>query len=133
MVHVKLDTPYMALLKDFLAKKHRLAVDPWGADDTAIRHIYQPLVDHIKAEVAPEHQDMYPFPIWKLNDRVHKLTRGLLMSEFLVKEWAEHFRGKSEADLNVLARSFAFESCNLRDGLNKVLSENATLVAQDKA
>jgi hypothetical protein len=33
----------------------------------------------------------------------------------------------------VLARSFAFESCNLRDGLNKVLSENATLVAQDKA
>jgi hypothetical protein len=133
MVHVKLDTPYMMLLKDFLAKKHRMAVDVWGADDTDVRHIYKPLVDHIKAEVAPEHQDLYPFPIWKLQDRVNKLTRELLVAQFLVREWAEHFRDKTETELDALAQSFSLENCNLRDGLNKVLSENATLVVRDTA
>jgi hypothetical protein len=133
MVHVKLDTPYMVLLKDFLAKKHRMAIDAWGADDTAIRHIYQPIVDHIKAEVKPEHQEVYPYPVWKLQDRVNRLTRAILLSELLVREWAAYFVGKSEAELEELAKSFAFENCNLRDGLNKVLSDNATLVAQDAA
>jgi hypothetical protein len=133
MVHVKLDSPYMSLFKDFLAKKQRLAIDSWGADDAAIRQIYQPIVDHIKEEVKPEHQNLYPHPVWKLQDRINRLTRAILLSEFLVKEWAEHFRGKDETELDELARSFAFDSCNLRDGLNKVLSDNASLVAQDSA
>jgi hypothetical protein len=128
MVHVKLDTPYMTLLKDFLAKKHRMAVDGWGADDTAVRHIYQPIVDHIKDEIKSEDQHLYP---WGLQTRVNRLTRAILVSELLVKEWAEHFRGKSEAELDELAKSFSFEHCNLRDGLNKVLSDNASLVGED--
>lgn len=133
MVHVNLDTPYMSLFKDFLAKKHRMAVDSWGADDTQVRHIYQPIIDHINTEIKPEHRNIYPFPVWKLHDRVNRLTRGLLMSEFLVPEWAEHFRGKSEEEIVELAKSFAFSNCNLREGLNKVLSDNATLVAADAA
>jgi hypothetical protein len=58
------------------------------------------------------------------------MTRELLLSELLVKEWAEHFQAKSEQELDALARSFAFENCLHRDGLNKVLSDNATLVAE---
>ena len=45
MVYVSRDTPYMKLLEPFLAKKHRLALDSWGADDTAIKRIFDPLVD----------------------------------------------------------------------------------------
>jgi hypothetical protein len=74
MVHVSLDTPYMTLLKDFLAKKHRMAVDAWGADDTAVRAVYAPLIAHIEQEVAPKHRDLYPFPVWKLADRVNKVS-----------------------------------------------------------
>ncbi|KAI0693062.1 glycoside hydrolase [Cytidiella melzeri] len=130
MVHVSRETPYMTLFKDFLAKKHRLATDAWGADETHVRHVYQPLIDLIRQEVKPEHQNLYPGPVWKLNDRVGRLARNILVSEFLVQEWAEHFRGKSEAEIDEIARSFAFENCLHRDGLNKILTDNASLVAQ---
>ncbi|KAM5540016.1 hypothetical protein V8D89_006156 [Ganoderma adspersum] len=129
MVYVSRETPYMTLFKDFLAKKHRLAIDAWGADDSQVRPVYQPLVDLIKKEIAVEHQALYPAPVWKLTDRIGRLARNILVSEFLVKEWAEHFRGKSEAEIDEIAKSFAFASCLHRDGLNKILTDNATLVA----
>ena len=127
MVHVSRETAYMTLFKDFLAKKHRLALDAWGADDSHVRPVYQPLIDLIKQEVKPEHLDLYPAPVWKLTDRIGRLARNILVSEFLVKEWAEHFRGLSEAEIDELAASFKYENCAKREGLNKVLMENAKL------
>ena len=129
MVYVSRETPYMTLFKDFLAKKHRLAIDAWGADDSQIRHVYEPLTELIRNEIRPEHQPLYPAPVWKLTDRIGRLARNILVSEFLVKEWAEHFRGKSEAEIDEIAKSFTFAHCLHRDGLNKILTDNATLVA----
>ena len=129
MVYVSRETPYMTLFKDFLAKKHRLAIDAWGADDSLVRHIYEPLIDLIKKEVRPEHQALYPAPVWKLSDRIGRLARNILVSEFFVREWAEHFAGKSEEEIVEIAQSFAFSNCLHRDGLNKILTDNATLVA----
>lgn len=115
-------TPYMTLFKDFLAKKHRLAVDAWGADDSAIKDIYKPLIEHIRQEIPQRFQDIYPFPVWKLEDRIARLSRNILVSEFLVKEWAEHFVGKTEAELDEIARSFKFEACEKREKLNEILT-----------
>ncbi|CAL1702366.1 unnamed protein product [Somion occarium] len=130
MVHVSLDTPYMTLFKDFLAKKHRLAVDAWGADETWVRPVYQPLINLINQEIPAKFQNLYPHPVWKLTDRIGRLSRIILISEFLVQEWAEHFRGKSEQELDEIARSFSFDNCLHRDGLNKILTENAQLVGK---
>jgi hypothetical protein len=129
MVYVDRSTPYMSTLASFLEKKHRLAVDAWGADDTHVKHIYQPLIDLIEAEVPDEsHRQLYPFPVWRLADRVTRLSRNILLSEYLVREWAEHFKGKTHEELDELAKSFLFENCVHRSGLNKVLTENAALV-----
>ena len=130
MVYVNLDTPYMTLFKDFLAQKHRLAIDAWGADDTHVRPVYQPLIDLIQKEIPVEHQNLYPFPVWKMSDRVGRLARNILVSEFFVRPWAEHFRGKSFEDIDAIAKSFSFDSCLRRDGLNKILTDNAKLVAE---
>ena len=127
MVHVSLDTPYMVLFKDLLAQKHRLALDAWGADDQYVRPVYQHLIDLVKKEVKPEHQVLYPAPVWKLQDRVGRLARNILVSEFFVKPWAEHFRGKSDEEIDAIARSFHFDNCLHRDTLNKILQENAAL------
>lgn len=130
MVYVSRDTTYMSLFKDFLAKKHRLAVDAWGADDSQIRDVYQPLTDLILKEVPEQYRNLYPSPVWKLSDRIGRLSRNILVSEFLVKEWADHFKGKSEQELDEIAQSFQFDKCLFRDGLNKILTENASLVAK---
>ncbi|KIJ18630.1 glycoside hydrolase family 5 protein [Paxillus involutus ATCC 200175] len=125
MVYVTQETPYMTLLKDFLAKKHRLAVDAWGTDTTHVQHIYQPLINHIAEEIPQENQSLYPAPVWKMGARVGRLSRSILVAEYLVKEWAEHFRGKTEAELDEIAKSFKFENCLRRDGLNMILTADA--------
>jgi hypothetical protein len=129
MVYVSTSTPYMTLLRDFLAKKHRLAVDQWGADDTAVKEVYKPLIDHVLEEVPLQYREIYPHPAWRLPDRVGLLSRNILVSEFLVKEWADHFVGKSVEELDEIAASFKFEACEKREGLNKVLTDNAKAVA----
>jgi hypothetical protein len=122
MVYVSRETPYMTLFKDFLAKKHRLAVDTWGSDDTGVRHIYQPIADLIK-DAYPREEDrrMYPWPNWTYEKRVAILARATLLAEYMVKEWAEHMRGMDEEQLEGLAKSFQFENCKQREGLNEIL------------
>ncbi|EKM51308.1 glycoside hydrolase family 5 protein [Phanerochaete carnosa HHB-10118-sp] len=131
MVHVSADTPYMRLLNStgFLQKKYRLAVDPWGANDAAVKHLYAPLVQLVTEAVPEEaHRRLYPYPVWTLEGRVERIARCMLLGEFLVKEWAEHFVGKTEEELDELAKSFLFENCLKREGLNKVLTEHAKSV-----
>ena len=138
MVHVSHDTPYMKLFQSFLAKKYRLAVDAWGVDDKAVRSIYEPIATLIKEEVLlPEDRTsgkspLYP-PTWSVDERVARLARTILVAEFLVKEWAQHFVGKDEGDLEELAKSFRFENCVTRDGLNKVLRDHAAIFSGSKA
>jgi len=45
MVYLSPESAYMRLMKDLLAKKQRLVVDEWGADDSKpeVRAIYEPL------------------------------------------------------------------------------------------
>lgn len=130
MVYTPASTPYRTVFADFLAKKHRLAVDAWGADTTAVDAFYAPLIQHIEEEVPEKYQRLYPFPVWKMADRVGRLARNVLVAEYLVKEWADHFVGKSEAEIEELAGSFKFESCVQREELNKILGDNATLVKE---
>ncbi|PBK61007.1 glycoside hydrolase family 5 protein [Armillaria solidipes] len=129
MVYVNPDTPYMERLRPFLLKKHRLAADAWGADDSEVKHLYDPIVNHIVDAVPDEmKRKLYP-PLWTLEDRVTRIARTMLVAEFLVGEWAEIFRGLGEEELDVLAKSFRFENCLKREGLNDVLKENAKTVA----
>jgi len=60
----------------------------------------------------------------KLSDRA-RFSRNILVSEFLVKEWAEHFVRKTKAELNEIVGRFRFERCVKRDELNEILKENA--------
>jgi hypothetical protein len=126
MVYVSRETPYMRLLNKFLERKFRLAVDAWGTNDRYVKHIYRPIIDLIKENVAEEHRQLYP-PIWNLENRVARLSRTMLVAEYMVKEWADAFKGLSEEQLDEIAASFKFENCLKRDGLNKILTDHAEL------
>ncbi|PPQ71278.1 hypothetical protein CVT25_001420 [Psilocybe cyanescens] len=129
MVHVAPSTPYISLFSSFLQKKHALAVDAWGASTASIAHIYDPLVAHIKEHVPEAYRNLYPHPVWKLEDRVGRLSRNILVSEYLVREWAEKFTGLGEEELDALARSFRFDACVKREELNEILRRNAQVAA----
>lgn len=129
MVYASPNTAYMRLLKPFLDKKKRLGLDKWGRDDTHVKHIYEPLIQHIKAEV-PESVQRRRYPQhWGLEGHVHRVIREQLFSELLTYEYAEYFRGKTEEELDELAASFRLENCVKRGGLNEILQKDADIVS----
>ncbi|RPB01189.1 glycoside hydrolase [Choiromyces venosus 120613-1] len=121
MVYINPETAYMKLFKEFLEKKFRLAVDAWGADDSKIRDVYEPFEKFIGDNVDPKYRDLYPAPVWKFDSRISRISRNILLAEFMVKEWAGHFTGMDEAQLDEIAQSFKFENCLTRETLDKVL------------
>lgn len=122
MVYSSPESPYSKLFSKFLIKKQHMAIDTWGTDETHVKHIYRPLEQWIKENVREEHQRLYP-PNWTVKRRVAELSRHILVAEYLVDEWAEHFRDKSEEELDKLASSFSFENCIQRRELNSILKE----------
>lgn len=119
MVYASSETPYMRLLKPFLEKKKRLGLDKWGRDDTHVGHIYEPLVQHMQAEV-PENflNKRYP-QHWGIRGHISNAIRELLFSEILTWEYASYFDGKTLQELDELAASFKvsfgiFAASNLR-------------------
>jgi len=76
--------------------------------------------------VPDRFHDLYPYPVWKLNDRIGRIARNILVSEFLVKEWTEHFLDKTDAELDKIAGSFRFGQCTKGEELSEILKENAS-------
>jgi hypothetical protein len=125
MVYAGADTAYMRLLKPWLAKKKRLALDKWGRDDSEVGHIHKHLVDHVRAEVPDKYlAKRYP-PTWRLEDHTARVIRDMLMSDMLTGEFASYFEGKSFQELDELAASFKLENCRTRDELNEILRKDA--------
>jgi hypothetical protein len=125
MVYASPDSAYMRLLKPFLSKKKRLGLDKWGRDDTHVKHIYEPLVQHLRSEIPEKFlKKKYP-QHWGLEGHINRVLRELLVSEVLTHEYASYFEGKSHAELDDLAASFKLENCRKRDGLNQILRTNA--------
>ena len=97
---------------DFVATKNRLGVDQWGSDGIGVAEVTQPVQDLIAA-VAP---DFDPYP-WGRFDFVRTLLLNITMAQPLAHEYAKRFRGLDDSELDALADSFAFESCQVRQPL----------------
>jgi hypothetical protein len=128
MIYVSKNTTYMQLFRDFLAKKHHLAIDAWGQDDKDVKDVYDLIVQLIRDAVSDESKlKLYP-PLWSMEERVTRLSRTMLVAEFLVNEWAEMFRDMDESQLAGIASSFRFENCEKREELNNAVRMNTFLI-----
>lgn len=110
------NSPYLSLLKDFLVKKERLGADAWGGTDTYIRDV----VDPLESLLATEFPRFDPYP-WGARKWTARLLRHILISEALLPEFADRFRGVTPAEARELAGSFRWESCVRRTGLEETL------------
>ncbi len=114
------DSLWMQRVGDFVAKKARLGVDAWGGREAGVAHIMVPLREAL-AEAAPDWQ---PGPFgadWYAKRHV----RHLLLSEALLPEFANLFKGLSEADIDALMQSFQFKNCAVRRDLADILTAYA--------
>ncbi|KAH0024752.1 cellulase, partial [Aureobasidium melanogenum] len=121
MVHVSRSSPYMQLIKSFVAKKQRLGLDFWGVvDKTGVSSTYDPFLSDIK-KMIPEHLHDSKYPHhWDIERQFERVVRECLVSDYLNLEFAELFKGKSEQELDDLAASFKFENCVTRDKLTEI-------------
>lgn len=126
MVYVDPSSPYMRLIQPFVNKKEALGLDFWGVvNKDKVKHIYEPFVDALRDSVPEKYrQAKYP-RVWNFDRQVERVVRECLMSEYVGWDLAELFRGKSEAELEELAASFALRNCKGRERLNETLRLDA--------
>ncbi len=120
VVYPHQDSPWLRLMKPILEKKARLGLDAWGSVDTGVRHIMEPLEILLKNEFP--NYNPGPFgAAWYAKRHV----RHLLLSEAMLPEFGELFRGLSEKELDELMQSFLFKNCVKRKELAGILSRFA--------
>jgi endoglucanase len=117
VVHQKDETPYMKMVTPFLKKKDRLGADAWGSTDKNIRQVIAPLEDLFKKEFP----EFNPYPTG-INRHLTLLVRNILISEALLPEYCNLFKGKTDDEIIALAKSFSFDNCVKRDRLEKILT-----------
>lgn len=117
IMHQKENTPYMNLVSKFLARKDSLGADAWGSTDKNIRQVIAPLEDLLKKEFP----DYNPYPNGKERE-IALLVRHILISEALLPEYCNLFKGLSDDQLVALARSFHFDNYVKRTRLEDILT-----------
>ena len=74
----------------------------------------------MQALVAREFPHFNPYP-WGRFDWVRTLLLNITFAQPMAEEYAELFRGLDDSELAVLADSFAFAGCSVREPLRDQL------------
>jgi endoglucanase len=117
IMHQKDGTPYMKLVSAFLAKKDSLGADSWGSTDKNIRQVMEPLEQLFQREF-PEYN---PYPSGQQR-QIALMVRHILISQALVPEYCNLFKGLSDEQLTALAESFRYENYVKRTRLEDILT-----------
>jgi hypothetical protein len=130
MVYCNPESKYMRTIKDFRDKKRRLNLDAWGRyPSDEVESALRPLVDWVN-RVAPEATKTYP-TTWNTDRHINRAVLQTFVAASLSREFANLFEGMDFEELEECARSFAFDNCVLREGLNKIMSDHAEVVGID--
>ncbi|OMP82365.1 Endoglucanase C [Diplodia seriata] len=126
MVHTSPRSRWNRTIAPFLVRKRELQLDAWGRHPSKqVEDVVDPLVAWID-QVAPTSAQQYPTP-WHTERQITRLINQIWLSTCLQDEFARLFEGMSFEDLDECARSFAFEECVQREGLNRALEEHSAV------
>jgi endoglucanase len=117
VVYAKPESAWISRVRPILEKKARLGVDAWGARDTGVRQILEP----IERTFAEEFPNFKPFP-FGAKRHIDQLVRHMLLAEPLVEEFAGLFRNVTLDEIDTLMQSFEFEHCAQRGRLAQTLA-----------
>ncbi|KAF7595253.1 hypothetical protein BBP40_006753 [Aspergillus hancockii] len=124
MIYTNPESKWNKTIQPFLEKKNRLWLDAWGRRPSAEpESALRPLVEWID-RVSPRAKETYPTS-WNTERHLLRNVFQTFLATSFAEEFAELFRGMDEAELDALARSFHFDECVQREGLNEILREHA--------
>lgn len=124
MIYTKPESRWNKRIQPFLNKKRDFWLDKWGQRPAAEPEgALKPLVDWID-RVSPSAKDTYPTP-WNTEMHVTRNVFNTFLATSFVDDFAALFQGLDETELEELARSFHFDECVQRNGLNRILKEHA--------
>ena len=120
IVNVNRPTPWLTRFGPQITKKRRLGADYWGTQPELAQEVLGSLGDLLAREF-PE-VGLHP---WGTTRRAWNVVGEKLMSELLMKEFVDGFRGLTGDDLDALADSFRFDQCSPKPGLSEALGAAA--------
>lgn len=124
MVTTSSDSLWNKTISPFLAKKKALQLDAWGKyPSQQVDDVIKPLVKWID-DVCPQAKETYP-TTWATERHLSRAIMQLFMSQAFSLEFAELFRDFTLEQLDETAKSFRFDRCVQREGLNKILTAHA--------
>lgn len=124
MVYTNPQSKWNRTIEPFLKKKREFWLDKWGLRPASEPEgVMKPLVNWID-RVSPTAKDTYPTS-WNTEMHVMRNVFNTFLAASFVDEFAALFEGMGEAELEELARSFHFDECLQRDGLNRILKDHA--------
>jgi hypothetical protein len=129
MVYTSADSFYMKTIAPFLVKKRALQLDSWGKyPSPQVAAVIEPLAAWIN-KVCPEATNTYPTP-WYTQRHLARNIMETFMAQAFSLEFANLFKDLSFEELDEAAKSFRFDKCLQREGLNKIMSEHAEIRKQ---
>ncbi|KAH8763924.1 glycoside hydrolase superfamily [Hyaloscypha sp. PMI_1271] len=124
MVYTDPDSLWNKTIQPFLEKKRRLQLDCWGKyPSPEISSVIGPLAKFID-EVCPEATNTYPTS-WNTQRHLARAVMETFMAQAFAVEFASLLKSFSMQELDEAAKSFRFDRCVQRKGLNKIMSEHA--------
>ena len=129
MVYTDPDGFWNKTIQPFIEKKRRLQLDAWGKyPSKEAEDAINPLVKWIDS-VCPQAKETYPKP-WATERHIVRATLQTFLAQAHALEFANLFKDFTLEQLDEAAKSFRFDKCLQRDGLNKILTEHAELSKQ---
>lgn len=124
MIHTNPASKYMETIAGWLKRKRDLQLDAWGRYPSAeVEAVINPLCEYID-RACPTSKVQYP-PNWPTERQITRIVNQIYMSGCVQDEFAALFKDMSFDDLEECARSFHFDECLQRKGLNAQLEAHA--------
>lgn len=126
MVYTSPDSVWNKTIAPFLEKKKALQLDYWGQHPSKqVADVMTPLAKWIDS-VCPEAKNTYP-TTWATERHMSRAVIQTFVAQAFSTEFAELFKDFTMEQLDEAAKSFRYDHCVQRGGLNKILTAHAEL------
>ncbi|PVH72058.1 glycoside hydrolase family 5 protein [Cadophora sp. DSE1049] len=122
MLSTSEESPWNKLIAPFNDKKVKIQIDSFLRESSPeVESLLDPLVEWID-KVSPTATKTYPSN-WRTREHIKRNVLQTFLASSFLQEFAELFRGRSDAELGELASSFHFDKCVQRKELSAIIAK----------